>query len=1023
MLNYINNLLICVNFDFFTTNYLGMKHTLFTLLLLAFALNSAANFTLPNYKIKTINDSTNNKAQSSQNDNVAPIISVATPKHNDTLYLDSTYTFTINANDSDGTVDSVTLLINNSIHSTDNNAPFTFNYLATKSGWKCVTAIAYDNSGDSTTSSIKKFLVRTIIPDTIKYEAEKALLSGNYVNKVYRKGSSGDTTITRVYANNGKIKFVMKEDADAIILGYGTYQNGKFSSQVNGVDSAQFTIVDVRGYHKAAQTTANIKVAKGDTVTIYPKSGNAYIEPDFIKAYNAKGFARWVNASVPENEDWDFTVTTIPAGYTIRKDTFDWKKFKIVNDSNLVTQYSFDYEVRSSYFILLDSGINSVLYKIGITDVKGKFDSNGVADSAVAAKYVGVNIGDYIYWNGNINTKTAIYDVGRINVNYPNKILIHSKEYEYITIDLGNAQGNNSSEKIVVTNFLGQVEFQKGFSPRNVNAVRITGKYDAVNGYGHRYFKGWDGGYEFRHGTFGLYGNNRWLDEEYGHHINLNTQSSKVELDYIEAGNGGFSGINWKENYANYTVTDSSSVHHCFIHDVGSEGVYIGSTGNAPQQVFKNLTIENNVFLRCGGEGIQIGWQMGGCVVRNNVVHSGLDWKHPFQAYQDGVLQFSTIGGGAKLENNILMGGGEFIGLIELKRNTTPYSIAEDTIHLKNSLIYGVRGGMLTHFLKYGDGTLRDSITHVVYDGNYYKQIGEDYYEVGLLSGVLDSANSSLFDIRTNYNDVVVRNCAYDNTIDALFRTNHRIADSTNNTQREIPYPQFRNYLGLADSFNYLNISRYTDNTKSYQPATIKASVWKAGNIVQHWNSRGETRFYKCIVATSSPTNRPPKDDTNNTCWELLTWLKADSTISFFPPDDVRLDIGSLYDSLGIGVEDVTAPSSFLIQPDKGEGSINKPSEINTQSIETVDKDGSTATVDLKVYPNPSKGIINVKSNTGMSNLQVYDVLGKQYTTKYLSGQHSTHLNLRALSNGIYIIQIQSITGEKITKKVQINKY
>lgn len=1002
-----------------------MKRTLFILLLLVSALCSTGAYTFANYKIGIANDSTNNGGQSFQTTNAAPLVSVATPANNDTLYLDSTYTFTINANDTDGTVDSVKLLINNALHSTDNSAPFAFNYLATKAGWQCVTAIAYDNNGDSATTSIKKFLVRTILPDTIKYEAEDGILTGSYLGKTYRKGSSGDTTITRVYGNFGKVSFVMKEDADAIILGYGTYQNGKFSSQVNGVDSAEFTIVDVRGYQKGAHAFANIVAAKGDTVTIYPKRGNAYIEPDFIKAFNAKGFIPWINATVPENEDWDYVVTTIPLGYSIKKDSLDADKFKVINDTTLVTQQSFDYEVKNNYFIMLDSGNNSLLYKISITNVTGKFDENGIADSAIAAKYSEVNVGDYIYWNCTSNSPDVIYDVSRITVNYPNKILIHGKKYEYITIDLGNAKGNSTAQQVVVTNFLGQAEFKRGLSLRNLSAVRITGKYDAINGYGHRYFTGWDGGYEFRHGTFGLYGNNQWLSEENGHHINLNTATTKVELDYIEAGNGGFSGVSWKEDYANYKITDSSRMHHCFIHDVGSEGLYVGSTGNAPQQVFKNLLVDNNVFLRCGGEGIQLGWLMGGCVARNNVVHSGLDWKRPFMAYQDGIIQLSAIGGGTRLENNILMGGGESVGIIDIKRNTTPYTISTDTIHFNNSLIYGVRGGMLTHFVRYGDQTLKDSITHLVADGNYYKQIGENYYEVGLVSGVLDTASSALFDVRTNYNDVIVRNCQFDNTADRIFRKGYRAADSINNKQQVIAYPQFKNYLGFADSFNYLNISRYTDSTVSYQPTTIKASTWQVGNIVQHWNSKGETRFYKCVAATSNPNNRPPSDDSDNAYWKLLTWTKANNTISYLPPDDVRLENNSLYHNKGIGIEDVTAPSNYLIKPEQGEGNNAQPSEIKGNYYQSPEKEAKktrATKLELSVFPNPTNGTVVVSSNRTINNITVYDALGKKYFSQQLGNVLSANLNLETLSNGLYLMQIQNTVGNTITKKIQVTR-
>lgn len=954
--------------------------------------------------------------------NIAPSVSITYPDNNDTLYLDSTYTFTANASDTDGTVTAVTFLTDGKAPHTDNSAPFTYSYLADNAGWKTITAVAYDNGGDSAVSTTHNFLVRTIIPDTLLYEAERAILSGDSLRTQYRAGASNDTTITKVYTTgNNRIHFIMKYDADAIILGYGGFQNGTYSSMVNGVDSAKFTITNPNGYNKKAQAKANIVAAKGDTVTIYPKSGNAFLEPDFIKAYNANGFVHWVapgdTAYVPENEDWDYPIATVLNGSSIRKDTLDWNKFKIINDTTLITQYSFDYEAKSRYYFMLDSGNHDLLFQVDVTDVSGNFDTNGPADSAVAAKYAEVNVGDYIYWNYSPYNFGRIYDATKITVHYPNKILIHAKKYTGIMIEMDSAKGNSANEKIVVTNFLGQVEARDGFSPRNVTAVRFTGRYDSANGYGHRYFTGWDGGYEFRHGTFGLYNNNYWKSEDI-HHFNLNTATDKIELDFIEVANGGFAGISWKKDGAAYTITDSSSVHDCFIHDVGSEGIYVGSTQVGQQQVFKNLTVENNVFLRCGGEGIQMGWQMGNCIARNNVVHSGLDWKNPFQPYQDGVVQFSVIGGGSSVESNIFIGGGEQLGLIEIKRNPTPYSITEDTVHFKNSLIYGIRGGMLTHFVKYDTVTNTDSITHVVFDGNFYKQIGGDYAEIGVVSGTLDTATSSLFDIRTDYNDVIVRNCAYDNTADTIFRVGYRVAATANNTQKEVPYPQFRNYMALPDSFNYLNVSRYTDSAKKYQPTQTIAATWEVGNVVQHKNDSGETRLYKCIVATSNPANRPPSNNTSNTYWQLMTWVKADSTISYFPPDDVRLDSGSVYDTLGMGIATVTPPASIAQHPAPAHGTNNNtPLQPENKGVaETI------ATPVFSLYPNPVSHTLYLQCNQPLENIEVMDVLGKQIVNKKTDGEMATTLDAQVLGAGIYFIRMQTIDGASETIRVQVIK-
>lgn len=954
------------------------------------------------------------------NNNIAPTISLTNPGHLDTLYLDSTYTLTANAADTDGVIDSVVFKVNGQKINTDVSAPYEYNYLANSAGFKHIVATAFDNAGDSAVSFTHTVLVRSVIPDTILYQAEHAILSGDSLVRIRRVGASNDTTVTKLYSTgNNRVHFITKYPATTVTFGYGGYQNGVYSSKVNGVDSVKFTIYSPGGYEKRGEAKANIVAAAGDTITVWTKPVDAVVEADYLKVYNANGFVSLQNLYVPENEDWEYPVATVAAGSTIRQDTLDWDKFKIINDTLIVTNYSFDYEAKNSYFFLLDTNTAWALYKVNITNVSGNFDTNGPADSAVAAKYAGVNVGDYIYWNSTYHNPERIYDLSKISVDYPNKILIHAKKYGYVTIDLDNAEGNSASEKIVVTNFLGQVETQDGFSPQNVYAVRITGRYDSANGYGHHKFIGWDGGYEFRHGTFGFFANNRWKSENI-HGINLNTVTDKVEIDFIEAGNGGFTGISWKKDNAAYTITDSSTVHHCFIHDVGSEGLYVGSTQAGQQQVFRNFTVENNTFLRCGGEGVQLGWQMGGCLARNNVIHSGLDWKFPFQPYQDGIIQLSTIGGNATLENNILMGGGEQLGLVEVKRNPTPYGITEDTIFFRNSLVYGIRAGMLVHLVKYDTITNTDSITHIVFDGNYYKAIGnDDYYETNLVSGTLDTANTAIFDIRTTHNEKKVRNCFYDHSVNNLLRAGYQVPDTTSNLKQEIPYPQFRNYLGLPDSFDYRNMSRYTDSIKKYQPSDTIPASWEVGDVVQHKNDSGDTRFYLCVQATSVAANRPSSDDTDNAYWQLLTWEKADNTISFMPPDDVRLDESSFFDNLGMGIEDLEAPGS-LIANNRADMAETAPNEGATATASETATETKTPLL-VNAYPNPAGHTLNITSNMPMQSIAIYDILGKQCLIANQTGA-SASIDLQKLVNGLYVVRIYSANGQTTVKQIQVLK-
>jgi hypothetical protein len=958
--------------------------------------------------------------------NILPEVAITNPAEYDTVYLDSTVVFAATASDVDGTVDSVKFFVDGYAPHVDASSPYTYSFTADSIGVKNIIAIAYDNDGDSTTTAVTHFFVRNIIPDSLKYEAERGIFTGT-ASKTKTTGASNDSTVANAGGVGNGVKFVMKYPADAIVLGYGTGNTtpGTAKLKVNGTLIGSFTTGYTGNYATTKEAVITTPVLPGDTV--YVGEFTVYSHIDYIKAYNASGYAKGLipydTASVPENEDWNYPVATIKAGYTIRRDTLDGRKFKIVNDTQIVTQSTFDFEDNDRRYFMVDTGSADVLYLVNITNVTGTFDANGPATDSIAAKYPGVNVGDYIYWNNTVNTK-QIYDYSGISVSYPNKILLLSKEYDFITIDLKNANGNSTSQQVVITNFLGQVEVQNGITLRNLDANRLTGRYDSANGYGHKEFKGWDAGYEFAHGTFGIYGNNKWKSEETGHHINLNTLTNRVELDFIEAGNGAFTGVSWKydndsTHKADSVITDSSTMHHCFIHDTGSEGLYVGSTQTGTQQVFTNLTVENNVFLRCGGEGIQTGWLYGKNYIRNNVVQSGVDWKKPFQLYQDGLIQVSVVGGGTEVSNNIFLAGGESAGIIELKDNTTPHSIGVDTVTYRNNLFYGIRGGELVHYGLYNDSfTYADSITNLVFDGNYYKAIGGEYGEIK--GGISDTSNA-IWSLRNNLNVSIARNNIYDYTVDKLVRNTFVTPILSNNVQQNISYPQFRNYLDMPDSFDYRNISRYTGTTIYSNNA-----IWSVGNIVQHWNSKGQTRFYKCIQATSSPSNSPPKDDSNTAYWQLLTWTKPDATISYFPPDDVRLDSGSYFDSLGMGINEAEAPSSLAAPTQNNkQGTITKPA-ANTAKVAD-DKQNNTAddamqTLVFTAYPNPAAHILHLSSNIAMQTVAVYDMVGRQCIAQQTNGATTATLDLQKLVNGIYIVRMYGTNGQTAVKQIQVVK-
>lgn len=71
------------------------------------------------------------------------------------------------------------------------------------------------------------------------------------------------------------------------------------------------------------------------------------------------------------------------------------------------------------------------------------------------------------------------------------------------------------------------------------------------------------------------------------------------------------------------------------------------------------------------------------------------------------------------------------------------------------------------------------------------------------------------------------------------------------------------------------------------------------------------------------------------------------------------------------------------------------------------------------IYPNPANDEINISGLDGAQTIRLYDVTGKLLKSK-VSNSLSTQLNLKNLSEGIYILEIKSQLGRTVTKKVII---
>ncbi|WP_339836564.1 T9SS type A sorting domain-containing protein [uncultured Flavobacterium sp.] len=98
----------------------------------------------------------------------------------------------------------------------------------------------------------------------------------------------------------------------------------------------------------------------------------------------------------------------------------------------------------------------------------------------------------------------------------------------------------------------------------------------------------------------------------------------------------------------------------------------------------------------------------------------------------------------------------------------------------------------------------------------------------------------------------------------------------------------------------------------------------------------------------------------------------------------------------------------------------NFPVETNFANTTFQVLSNSVVTIDnsVGVYPNPVNDMVNIKANTAISSIEIYDVQGR-IVHKKITNQKTESIDVAAYSNGIYFLKIKTELGEKVEKIVK----
>ena len=396
----------------------------------------------------------------------------------------------------------------------------------------------------------------------------------------------------------------------------------------------------------------------------------------------------------------------------------------------------------------------------------------------------------------------------------------------------------------------------------------LTGRYDPESKTGHEGFVGHaEGRFADSRGTYGIV-----LDDAFSREGNsglvVGGFASDFEIEMIEIARAEFAGLSIKTDDEGSALMRRVRLHDLYVHDVGSEGLYLGSTQKPPQHAFEALEIYDNRFLRTGTEALQVGQLGADCAIHHNVLGPGaIRWRSAFADYQNGNVQYGQRYGSSSFHHNIVIGAGDL--LVEF----FPQAVEGD--------VHGERDEVAFTDNYFADSSLSGVYTHatansvtVRFEDNAFRGFIFDYAEVYPDT----AAPGGLFGVGANtQNPHVLRGNRFDAPFPFVQWTFPSVTQERNE-KVAVERPAFRDFMGAPIEENFRRLEWWTP-TVTRHPSRPPRS-YEEGSFVMH-----EGLLYRARAAS---VGAPP--DTSPDAWEALG----------LPPDDARLTASSPHQGIGI---------------------------------------------------------------------------------------------------------------------------
>ena len=96
-----------------------------------------------------------------------------------------------------------------------------------------------------------------------------------------------------------------------------------------------------------------------------------------------------------------------------------------------------------------------------------------------------------------------------------------------------------------------------------------------------------------------------------------------------------------------------------------------------------------------------------------------------------------------------------------------------------------------------------------------------------------------------------------------------------------------------------------------------------------------------------------------------------------------------------------------------GSGSYHNYSKISIIEVQHINSVKNPVSIDLKVMPNPTSGILNIDCNYEINGYEIIDITGRKLMTGGLNNSNQTISLKSSMAEGIYFLRIKTINGSK----------